>query len=393
MLSGASAERFRVATVIGTRPEAIKLASVVRELDRRESVFEQTVVATAQHRDLLDQVLGTFGIVPHVDLDLMEANQTLAGFAARSLRTLAELFEELDPHAVLVQGDTTTVMTAALAAFYRNALVGHVEAGLRSFDRRNPYPEELNRRLAGCLADLHFAPTPGARDNLVAEGVSPAAIRVTGNTAIDALFLVSDDGACSNPGLRDVRFDERRVILVTAHRRESHGSPFRSICHALAELAARFAGEIEIVFPVHPNPSVRSVVDDELAGVDGIHLLDPLDYSDLLYVLRRCFLVLTDSGGIQEEAPSYRKPVLVLRDVTERPELLEAGLGRLVGTATGRIVDEAARLLTDEGAYWALTGAANPFGDGRAAVRIVDALEDTLLQRVGLNPAMESVLR
>lgn len=392
-MSAVSAERFRVATVIGTRPEAIKLASVVHELDRRADVFEQTVVATGQHRELLDQMLDTFGIVPDVDLDLMEADQTLAGFAARSLSTLAELFEELRPHAVLVQGDTTTVMTAALAAFYRNALVGHIEAGLRSFDRRNPFPEELNRRLAGCLADLHFAPTLGAGDNLIREGVRPDAIVLTGNTAIDALRLVADDRPFSNPGLEAVRFEDRRVLLVTAHRRESHGPPLRSICRALAELAARFAGDVELVFPVHPNPRVRSLVEDELGGIDGIHLLDPLDYPDLLYVLRRCFLVLTDSGGLQEEAPSYGKPVLVLRDVTERPELLEAKLGRLVGTTSERIVDETTRLLTDEHAYLALTGAPNPFGDGRAAVRIVDALQDALVHRVGSDLAVESLLR
>jgi UDP-N-acetylglucosamine 2-epimerase (non-hydrolysing) len=384
-VSAARAERFRVATVIGTRPEAIKLAPVVHELNRRNTVFEQTVIATAQHRELLDQVLDTFGVVPDVDLDLMEANQALAGFASRSLQALADAFDELDPHAVLVQGDTTTVMTASLAAFYRQALVGHVEAGLRSFDRRNPFPEEINRRLAGCVADLHFAPTKQARRNLLAEGVPPDTIAVTGNTVVDALQSLPDDGAFSNPALAQVDFAGRSVVLVTAHRRESHGAPLRSICRALAGITARFEGRVEIVFPVHPSPHVRSVVDEELMGIGGIHLVDPLDYSDLLRVMRRCRLILTDSGGIQEEAPSFAKPVLVLREVTERPELIESGLGKLVGTSAETILDEASRLLTDERAYRAMTHRPNPFGDGRAAIRIADALEAALLRR-GLDP-------
>jgi UDP-N-acetylglucosamine 2-epimerase (non-hydrolysing) len=390
-MSAAGFERFRVATVIGTRPEAIKLAPVVHELNRRDSIFEQTVIATAQHRELLDQILETFAVVPDVDLDLMEADQTLAGFASRSLQAISEVFDGLDPHAVLVQGDTTTVMTASLAAFYRHALVGHVEAGLRSFDRRNPFPEEINRRLAGCVADLHFAPTKQARRNLLAEGVGSDSIVVTGNTVVDALLSLPDDGSPANPVLARVDF-QRRVVLVTAHRRESHGAPLRSICRALAELATRFAGDVEVVFPVHPSPRVRSVVDEELAGVPGVHLLEPLDYPDLLRAMRRCRLILTDSGGIQEEAPSFAKPVLVLREVTERPELIEAGLGKLVGTSTSRIVDEASRLLTDERAYRAMTLRPNPFGDGHAAVRIVDALEEALLRRrPDPEPALVSV--
>ncbi len=376
-----STERFRVATVIGTRPEAIKLGPVVHELNRRNSVFEQSVVATAQHRELLDQVLDTFGLVPDVDLDLMEADQALAGFASRSLQALAEAFGELEPDAVLVQGDTTTVMTASLAAFYRGALVGHVEAGLRSYDRRNPFPEELNRRLAGCVADLHFAPTKQARRNLLAEGVDADSIVVTGNTVVDALLSLTDDDAFANGALGRVDFAGRDVILVTAHRRESHGPPLRSICRGLAELATRFAGRAEIVFPVHPSPRVRAVVGEELSAIPGVHLLEPLDYADLLRAMRRCRLILTDSGGIQEEAPSFGKPVLVLRDVTERPELIEAGLGKLVGTSSERIVAEASRLLTSERAYRAMTKRPSPFGDGRASVRIADSLEDALRRR------------
>jgi len=366
---------FRVLTIMGTRPEAIKLAPVVGELAARDA-FEQIVVATGQHRQMLDQALDLFGIRPDVDLDLMQQNQGLGEFASRALAALTELFERTEPDCVLVQGDTTTVMAAALAAFYLGIPVGHVEAGLRSFDLRNPFPEELNRKVAGCAAALHFAPTERARENLVREGADPGAVFVTGNTIVDALELVRPDVPFVDPALELVDLGGR-VLLVTAHRRENHGAPLRSICRALGRLAAEHE-DLQIVYPVHLNPSVRSVVDEELADNCQIHLVDPLCYSDLLGLMRGCWLILTDSGGIQEEAPSFRKPVLVLRDATERPELIEAGLGRLIGVEEERIVEEASALLTDDELYARMSDGQNPFGDGLAASRIAGILEREL---------------
>jgi UDP-N-acetylglucosamine 2-epimerase (non-hydrolysing) len=381
--NGAGPKRRRhVVSIVGTRPEAIKMAPVIRELAARPAEFEQTVVATAQHREMLDQVLELFEIVPDVDLELMQENQTLGQFASRSLATLSQLFGELEPDAILVQGDTTTVMTAGLAAFYRSIRVGHVEAGLRSLDRWNPFPEEINRKIAGCVADFHFAPTEGAAGNLRGERVAESSIFVTGNTIVDALQMLPTDGPFADDRLHAVDFEAKRVITVTAHRRENHGRPLRTICAALRELVTRF-DDVEVVYPVHLNPNVRGPVYDELGGVAGIHLVDPVAYVDLLRLMQRSYLMLSDSGGIQEEAPSFRKPVLVLREVTERPELIEAGLGRIVGTETERVVAETERLLTDESAYAAMTGGENPFGDGRAAIRIADILERELGDRTG----------
>jgi UDP-N-acetylglucosamine 2-epimerase (non-hydrolysing) len=365
--------RPHVISIVGTRPEAIKMAPVIRELASRGDEFDQTVVATAQHRQMLDQVLELFEIEPDVDLQLMQENQTLGQFASRSLAALSELFGDLEPDAVLVQGDTTTVMTAGLAAFYRCVRVGHVEAGLRSFDRQNPFPEEINRRVAGVVADFHFAPTKGAADNLRREGVAESSIFTTGNTIVDALQMLPTHGAFADDRLNQVDFDARRVLTVTAHRRENHGHPLLDICAAIRELVGRF-DDVEVVYPVHLNPNVREPVHAELGGVAGVHLVEPVSYVDLLRLMQRSYLMLSDSGGIQEEAPSFRKPVLVLREVTERPELIEAGLGKIVGTDTDRIVAETERLLVDADAYAAMTGGENPFGDGRAASRIADVL-------------------
>jgi UDP-N-acetylglucosamine 2-epimerase (non-hydrolysing) len=368
--------RRKIVTILGTRPEVIKMAPVIRELQGRRSAFNQTIVATAQHRQMLDQVLEVFAIRPDIDLGLMQQNQDLAEFASRSLLSLSNLFSELKPDAILVQGDTTTVATAALAAFYKSVRVGHVEAGLRSFDRHQPFPEEINRRLAGCLADMHFAPTARARLNLLREGVPDESIFVTGNTIVDALNSVSPGADFDDPRLARLN-DGNRVILVTAHRRENHGEPLRAICRALRVLTASF-DDIEIVYPVHLNPSVASVVKEELGGMSRIHLVDPVSYPDLLRLMKRCYLILTDSGGIQEEAPSFRKPVLVLREVTERPELIEANAGKIVGTDTDAIVYAASRLLTEPREYAEMIASENPFGDGRAAERIADILEHCL---------------
>jgi UDP-N-acetylglucosamine 2-epimerase (non-hydrolysing) len=367
----------RVTVIVGTRPEGIKMAPVVRALRDRPEQFQTTVVSTGQHREMLEQVLSAFGIRPDVDLGLMQRDQGLAEFAARSLSAVSRLIADLKPDAILVQGDTTSVMTAALAAFYNGVKVGHVEAGLRSFDRRNPFPEEINRRVAGCVADLHFAPTEGARANLLREGVPPASVFVTGNTIVDALRSIRLDGDFENASLSSAPFGTNRVLLVTAHRRENHGAALLSICQALKALVERF-DDVQVIYPVHLNPNVTGPVREVLGSTPRVRLIDPVSYGDLLRLMKRSYLILTDSGGIQEEAPSFQKPVLILRDVTERPEVVEAGAGKIVGTETHRIVEEAARLLSDPAAYQAMTSARNPFGDGRAAERIVDILAESL---------------
>jgi UDP-N-acetylglucosamine 2-epimerase (non-hydrolysing) len=368
--------RRKVVTIIGTRPEAIKMAPVVRELSRRPDSFEHTLVTTAQHREMLDQVLTAFDLRPDMDLSLMQQNQSLADFASRSLLAVSNLLAQSRPDFVLIQGDTTTVMTAALAAFYQGVRVGHVEAGLRSFDRRDPFPEEINRRVAGCLADLHFAPTERARQNLLREGTPGETIFVTGNTIVDALRSIRLDERFEDDELARIDFRGRRVLLLTAHRRENHGAPLRSICRAVRTLVAQFE-DVEVVYPVHLNPNVLGAVREELGGAERVHLVRPTTYPDLVRLLSRSYLILTDSGGIQEEAPSFHKPVLVLRELTERPEVIEVGAGRIVGTDAGRIVEAASRLLTDAGEYARMSSAENPFGDGRAAERIADILAAT----------------
>lgn len=370
---------LRVLSIFGARPEAIKLAPVIRELQRHQVQVVSRVCVTAQHREMLDQVLHLFGIVPHVDLDLMRPDQTPSQVAAAALERLDALLREEKPDWVLVQGDTTTVMAAAIAAYHRRVRVGHVEAGLRTGDKWQPFPEELNRRIADHIADLLFAPTARARRNLLDEGIPAERILLTGNTVIDALLDIASrpwEPASGHPlhGLfpPTSNFQPPSLILVTAHRRESFGRPLRDICAALRTLARR--GDVQVVYPVHRNPNIRDVVHAEMDGEPGVTLLPPLDYRALVYLMQRCRLVLTDSGGIQEEAPALGKPVLVLRAVTERPEGVEAGTARVVGADPERIVAETARLLDDPAAYAAMARAANPYGDGHAAERIVAAL-------------------
>ena len=363
-----------VATVIGTRPEAIKLAPVVHEFRRRPHAFEQIVVATGQHREMLDQTLEVFDIEPDLDLDLMEADQSLAGLAARTLIALEDAICYLRPDVVLIQGDTTTAFAGALAAFYSGVLVGHVEAGLRSFDRANPYPEEINRRLAGCVANMHFAPTERARANLLREGTPADSVYVTGNTVVDALAMIPVRDSFDSHELGAIDFESTRLLLVTAHRRESHGDQLRGMCRALRAIVENF-DDVAIVYPVHLSPRVRSIVNAELTGVGRIHIVEPVSYRDLLSLMSRCYAVLTDSGGIQEEAPSFRKPVLILRERTERPEVVDAGAAKIVGTDPEWIVAETALLLRDDRLYRAMSAVENPFGDGRAADRIVSILE------------------
>lgn len=375
---------IRVLVVLGTRPEAIKLAPVIQELQRRRDQVICRVCVSGQHRQMVDQVLPVFAIQPDYDLDVMRPDQTPTQVAGAILAGLEPVLLAERPDWVLVQGDTTTVIAAALAAFYAGRRVGHVEAGLRTGDKWRPFPEEINRRVAGTIADLHFAPTPGARENLIHEGVADARIVVTGNPVIDALRWVAAQPAtadvddlfrrCGLPEAGHGGADEALTILVTAHRRENFGAPIEQICLALREIATRFADRVRIVYPVHPNPSVAGPVHRLLGDVPSITLTPPLDYLPLVHLLMRSHLVLTDSGGLQEEAPSLGKPVLVLRQVTERPEGVAAGTVKVVGADCAVIVREAERLLNDAGAYQAMAGAVNPYGDGRAAPRIVDAL-------------------
>ncbi len=362
---------IKVMTVFGTRPEAIKMAPVVLELAKYPALITPVVAVTAQHREMLDQVLQLFRIVPDHDLDIMSQGQTLFDITCRSLQGLNNVLAKERPDIVLVHGDTTTTFAGSLAAFYHQIAVGHVEAGLRTRNKFSPFPEEMNRKLTGSLTDLHFAPTATARDNLLAEAVEPAAVFVTGNTVIDALLATVDDGyRFTEPLLAGIDYRARRVILVTTHRRENLGEPLRQVYQALRDIVGEFA-DVEVVFPVHKNPRVREVVQAELGGLDRVHLIDPLDYQPFANLIARSYLVLTDSGGIQEEAPSLGKPVLVLRDTTERPEAIGAGTVKLVGTDRAAVYAETRRLLVDRDEYRRMASACNPYGDGQAARRIV----------------------
>ena len=364
--------RPKVLSIFGTRPEAIKLAPVVRQLGATPSI-ESLVCVTAQHREMLDQVLALFDIGPHFDLDVMRPNQSLADVTARILEGLDGVLRETKPDWVLVQGDTTTAMVGALAAFYHGIHVGHVEAGLRTGNKRHPFPEEINRRIVSVVGDLHFAPTQLARQNLLREGIAPETVFVTGNPVIDALLEVAETPyVWGNGPLADVP-RERRIVLVTAHRRENFGQPIRDICSALHRLVECYP-DVQIVYPVHLNPNIQGPVREMLGNVPQVTLLPPLDYLPLVQLIKAATLVLTDSGGLQEEAPSLGKPVLVMRETTERPEAVEAGTARLVGTSSERIVSEVSRLLDDAAAYDAMARAVNPYGDGQARFRIVDAL-------------------
>jgi UDP-N-acetylglucosamine 2-epimerase (non-hydrolysing) len=358
----------RVVCVVGTRPEAIKMAPVIRRL-KDDGRFDVRVLATAQHRHLLDQVLCAFGIEPDIDLDVMRPNQALNTLAARLLLDFDEVLQAERPDAVLAQGDTTTVMTAALACFHLRIPFGHVEAGLRTGDLGNPFPEELNRVVAGRLAAWHFAPTESARANLLREGVADGSILVSGNTVIDALLAV----AGSTPALAQPIEPGRRLVLMTMHRRENFGAPMRSICAAVNRLTAANP-DLRVLFPVHPNPNVRAVVDEALGGNRAVIRTEPLEYVQFIAAMQRATLVLSDSGGVQEEAPALGKPVLVLRTETERPEAIAAGVAKLVGFDADRVAAEVQRLLDDPAAYAAMARGVSPYGDGRAAERIVEFL-------------------
>jgi UDP-N-acetylglucosamine 2-epimerase (non-hydrolysing) len=366
--------KCRVIAVLGTRPEAIKLALVIHELRRRSAEFETAVVHTGQHRTMLDHALKYFDIKPDFDLDVMRPNQTLSSLTCRVLDTVENACRRFEPHIVLVQGDTTTAFGSTLAAFYCKTAVGHIEAGLRSRDIYNPFPEEVNRRLVSVMTEIHFAPTALSRDNLLAEGVPGEKIVVTGNTVVDTLRALSrlPDSWEATP-LAGIPTENYRLVLVTSHRRESWGPDQEHMCLALKELVKRHS-DIRVIYPVHMNPNVRNTINSLLQGTERIHLTEPLDYLTFVSLLRRCFLVLTDSGGIQEEAPTFRKPVLVLRKVTERPEASQFGMAKIIGMSQEAIVGETDRLLNNAEAYEEMSEGENPYGDGHGSERIVEAV-------------------
>ena len=362
-------EKIKVMSVFGTRPETIKMAPLVKELESREE-FDSVVCVTAQHRQMLDQVLSAFQIVPDYDLNIMRQGQTLSDITARVLKGLEEVIAEVKPHIVLVHGDTTTTFAGALAAYYARVAVGHVEAGLRTYDKYSPYPEEMNRQFVGCVADLHFAPTQLSRQNLLREGKRDETIVVTGNTAIDALKTTVREA------YRDEILDwagDSRLLVLTAHRRENLGEPMHRMFRAIRRIVEEFP-DVKVVYPVHLNPLVQQAADEELGGCDRIRLIEPLEVVEFHNLLARSTLILTDSGGIQEEAPSLGKPVIVLRDTTERPEGIEAGTLKLAGTGETSIYGMVRELLTDKAAYEKMSRASNPYGDGLASSRIADAL-------------------
>lgn len=372
---------MRVLAVFGTRPEAIKMAPVVKALEV-DPYFETKVCVTAQHRQMLDQVLDLFDIRPDFDLNLMKPGQDLSDITSNVLHCMRHVYQTWKPDIILVHGDTTTTLAASLSAYYARIKVGHVEAGLRTNNKYAPWPEEMNRRLTGAITDIHFAPTQRACSNLLTEGVDETTVHITGNTVIDALLDVVER-LRSDKKLK-ARFEakfsfidpNKRLILVTGHRRENFGTGFEHICHALAQLAQR--GDVEIVYPVHLNPNVQEPVRRILSAVSGVHLIEPLDYLPFVYLMDRCTLMITDSGGVQEEAPSLGKPVLVMRDTTERPEGVDAGTVKLVGTNTDSIVIAANTLLDNVSAYEAMAKAHNPYGEGQAADRIKEILKSTL---------------
>ena len=381
----------RILTVFGTRPEAIKLAPVIRALASSEQ-FEPIVCVTGQHRQMLDQVLDVFGIETDFDLDLMQPNQDLSDITAAVTLGIRDVFEAAKPDLALVQGDTTTAMAAALGSFYARVPVGHVEAGLRTGDKANPFPEEINRSLIGRIADLHFAPTVGARLALLSEGVLDRTISVTGNTVVDALFWARDiieEGSSravdqigmSLPGeVRELMTSQSsRVVLVTGHRRESFGPAFEQICLAIKEISER-SDDVHVIYPVHMNPSVQEPVYRILSDSPGVHLIEPVPFLAFVWLMKNCHLILTDSGGVQEEAPSLGKPVLILRNVTERPEGVEAGCARLVGTDARAIVDGTALLLDHQEEYDRMSRVVNPYGDGTAAINILNVIEEYMIR-------------
>ncbi len=367
-------KKLKIMTVFGTRPEAIKMCPLVLEMRKYPDYVEPIVAVTAQHREMLDQVLELFNIVPDYDLNIMTSGQTLYDVTTRALMGLKDVMEQAKPDIVLVHGDTTTTFAGALAAFYAQIPVGHVEAGLRTGNKYSPYPEEMNRKLTGSLADIHFSPTSTSRANLLKENVNPETILVTGNTVIDALqTTVRDDYKFADDDFNKVLASGKRLILMTTHRRENLGEPMRHVYRALKSVLETHA-DVEAIFPVHKNPKVREIVREELGDLAQVHLIEPMDYEPFANLMAKVDIVLTDSGGIQEEAPALGKPVLVLRDTTERPEAVEAGTVKLIGTEYEDVLRETNLLLDDAAHYRSMSEAANPYGDGKACERIIKAI-------------------
>lgn len=367
-------KKIKVMTIFGTRPEAIKMAPLVKELEKNSDKIESIVCVTAQHREMLDQVLEIFDIKPDYDLNIMKSRQTLVEIVTRSLQGLDEVMKEAKPDIVLVHGDTSTTFVGSLAAFYNQICVGHVEAGLRTYNKYFPYPEEVNRRITGVIADMHFAPTQRNYNNLASEKVDESTIFITGNTVIDALnTTVRDDYEFKDESLKNIDWDNKRVIIMTAHRRENLGEPLENICSAVREIVLKYE-DVEVVYPVHLNPAVREVAFRILGDLDRVKLIDPVNADELHNAIKRGHLVLTDSGGLQEEAPSLGKPVLVLRNETERPEAVEAGTVKIAGVNKENIVSMTEELLNDAEAYNKMARAVNPYGDGYASERIVKAI-------------------
>jgi UDP-N-acetylglucosamine 2-epimerase (non-hydrolysing) len=366
-------DKIKIITIFGTRPEAVKMAPLVKELQRRAEI-DSKVCVTAQHRQMLDQVLNLFNITPEFDLNIMKSKQSLTGITTRVLEGLEEVFKKEKPNLILVHGDTTTTFAGALAAFYQKIKVGHVEAGLRTFSKYFPYPEEMNRKLTGAVADLNFAPTIGSKNNLLREGINEDSIFVTGNTVIDAMkYTVENNYVFENQELNKIDYENKKVIMVTAHRRENWGDGIKNICTALKNIALENS-DVEIIYLVHLNPIVKDTVYSILNGIEGIHLLPPLDTKETHNLMNRCYMIMTDSGGLQEEAPHLGKPVLVLRGVTERPEAILAGTVKLIGTDAAKIKDSANLLIRDNNEYLSMSKAVNPYGDGYASERIADAI-------------------
>jgi UDP-N-acetylglucosamine 2-epimerase len=365
--------KIKVMTVFGTRPEAIKMAPLVNELKKEENI-ESIVCVTAQHRQMLDQVLKIFKIIPDYDLNIMQERQTLAHITSKVLQGLIDIINDAKPDIILVHGDTTTTLAGALAGFYSKVKIGHVEAGLRTYDKYSPFPEEMNRRLAGSLADIHFCPTENNKKNLLKENISEDSIYVTGNTVIDALkTTVRAEYEFTNPVLRKMNF-RNKVILVTAHRRENLGQPLVNICEAIKEIAAKY-NDVDIVYPVHLNPAVSDTVNSILKDIKNVNLIEPLNVQEMHNLMDRSYMVMTDSGGLQEEAPALGKPVLVLRSETERPEAVMAGTVKIAGTDKETIISLASQLIEDKEEYERMNKATNPYGDGKASQRIIQAIK------------------
>ncbi len=366
-------EKIKVLSIFGTRPEAIKMAPIIKEMEKCEHI-KQEVCVTAQHREMLDQVLNIFNIKPDYDLNIMTQNQTLTGITINALKGLEDVLSKASPDVILVHGDTTTTFVGSLAAFYQKIKIGHVEAGLRTYNKYEPFPEEMNRKLTGAMADLHFAPTSLSKENLLKENIDEENIFVTGNTSVDCVkTTVNKDYVFSCDVLNHIDYKNKKIITMTAHRRENLGKPLENICSAILKLVEA-NDDIEVVYAVHFNPLVREVANKILGGNDRIHLIDPVDMTDMHNLIDRSYMVMTDSGGLQEEVPSLKKPVLVLRNVTERPEGVSAGVLKLAGTEEDTIISLATELLSNKDSYNAMVNAKNPFGDGNASKRIVEAI-------------------